>query len=192
MKKVLFFFILISSYSFANKTLFYTNFIETEYLIVVEENVCEIQETQAISEPSVTQENYYAPIEQTNLENTCAIDSTQEYFKGKSLSLNSESPCSAGSKDAELYHDQNLLFGIGGFFLSWPAIVIAAVYEPEPNIKAPALSGKEITNSFEYRQCYASKAKNKNIKSAVIGAVSQVVVFVLSYAAFIIYITSVI
>jgi len=82
------------------------------------------------------------------------------------------------------------LFGIGGFFLSWPAIVIAAVYEPEPNIKAPALSGKEITNSFEYRQCYASKAKNKNIKSAVIGSVSQVVVFVLSYAAFIIYITS--
>jgi len=182
MKKVLFFFILISSYSFANKTLFYTNFIETEHLIVVEKNVCEIQESQAISEPSVTQENYYAPIEQTNPENTCALDSTQEYFKGKSLSLNSESPCSEGSKDAELYHDQNLLFGIGGFFLSWPAIVIAAVYEPEPNIKAPALSGKEITNSFEYRQCYASKAKNKNIKSAVIGAVSQLGAVIVLYA----------
>ena len=192
MKKVLFFFIFISSYSFANKTLFHKNFIETEHLIVVEENVCEIQATQANSEPSVPQENYYAPIEQTNPENSCALDSTQEYFKGKSLSLNSESPCSAGSKDAELYHDQNLLFGIGGFILSWPAIVVAAVYEPEPNIKAPALSGKEITNSFEYRQCYASKAKNKNIKAAVIGAVSQLGVVVLSYAVFIIYITSVI
>ena len=192
MKKVLFFFVFISSYSFANKTLFYTNFIETEHLIIVEENVCEIQATQAISEPSVPQENYYAPIEQTNPENTCALDSSQEYFKGKSLSLKSESPCSAGSKDAELYHDQNLLFGIGGFILSWPAIVIAAVYEPEPNTNAPALSGKEITNSFEYRQCYASKAKNKNIKAAVIGAISQVGVVVLSYAVFIIYITSVI
>ena len=74
------------------------------------------------------------------------------------------------------------MFGIGGFILSWPAKVVAAVYEPEPNIKAPALSGKEITNSFEYRQCYASKAKNKNIKAAVIGAVSQLGAVVLLYA----------
>lgn len=192
MKKVIFFFIFISTFSFANKTVFYSNFIETENLIVVDENVCTIEETQSISDLNDAQENYYAPLEQTSLENLCALDSTQEYFKGKSMNISGDSPCVNGSKDAELYHNQNLLFGIGGFILSWPAIVVAAVYEPEPNKKAPALSGNEVTNSFEYRQCYASKAKNKNIKAAVIGAVSQLGAIVLLYAGLILVFSGII
>jgi len=181
MKRAIFFFLLISTSSFANKNLSYTNLIETENLILIQEDVCELKESQTVSAVNSSEENYYAPIEQISFENTCAIDSTQEYFKGKSISIAGESPCSCGSKDAELYHNQNLLFGIGGFIFSWPAMVVAAVYEPEPNKKVPALSNNEATNSFEYRHCYASKAKNKNIKAAVIGAVSQLGAVVLLY-----------
>jgi hypothetical protein len=192
MKKLLLFFIFVSSLSFANKTVLFTSALETENLIVINENVCELPESEITSEEIASQENYYAPIEQTSLENTCTIDSTQEYFKGKSISLSGESPCTLGSKDAELYHDQNLLFGIGGFILSWPAIVVAAVYEPEPNKKAPAISNNEITNSFEYRQCYASKAKNKNIKAAVIGAATQLAAIVVLYVGLILALSGII
>lgn len=192
MKKAIFFFIFISSYSFANKTVLFNSIIETENLILIEENFCQLPESEITLINNTSQENYYAPIEQTNPENSCAVDSTQEYFKGKSMNISGESHCSIGSKDAELYHDQNLLFGISGFILSWPAIVVAAVYEPEPNKNAPAISGNEVTNSFEYRQCYASKAKNKNIKAAVIGAVSQLGAIVLLYAGLILVFSGII
>jgi hypothetical protein len=185
MKKVLFFFIFISAHCFANKSISFSTIIQEESTIFIEENVCELPYTPASPSINTAEENYYCAIEQLSDENTCAIDSTQEYFKGKSINISGESMCSNGSKDAELYHDQNLLFGISGFILSWPAIVVAAVYEPEPNKKAPALSGNPATDNFEYRQCYASKAKNKNIKAAVIGAVSQLGAIVLLYAGLI-------
>lgn len=193
MKKI-FLFILFTSIFGQSKSSNVFDFIElnkVENEVLCQEEVCLSTEKNITTEEIENAAQSFELIEMVSSEETCILDSTQEYVNSKSI-LQNETPCSCGAKDAELYHNQNMLFGLGGFCLSWPAVVIAAVYEPEPNLKAPAIAKSKDLNTFEYRECYSKKAKNKNLKASLIGAGANLAAIVVAYIGMIILLSGVI
>lgn len=93
---------------------------------------------------------------------------------------NTSNKCLAGQSDAELYHNR-----IGGnFFLGFAIGVFGVGFVALGDVKSPSLVyvSAEKASDPVYMNCYNKKAKQKNIRSAIMGALASGVISVIIFS----------